>query len=173
MTRSLSKRTQGTLALIALICLTLVQCNRQNCEDLRNELSQQKAEWAKCTRSEECIIVGGSESDCTGILACNFAVHRQHRLTAERVVASLPEDSVDCLVCGIPNCERGTVPYCEPISGRCMVVTDVIDGVENKDLGILVQSPSSDEDTGTTAGEGGASSGANQQGSAGQAGAAP
>lgn len=120
------KFTSLALAASILLALTSLQCNHRNCEKLRDELTEQKHEWQKCTRDEECILVGGNRQDCTGILSCNFAVNRRHRLEAERRVASLPEDTVDCMVCNSPNCETGHLAMCEPISGSCMVVTELL-----------------------------------------------
>jgi len=116
-----------TLAIAAILSLSSLQCNHENCEELRDELTTLKNRWAECTRSEECIVVGGNTADCTGVLSCNFAVHRQYRLEAERRVASLPEDTVDCMVCNSPNCESGNLPFCEPVSGRCMILTKLIE----------------------------------------------
>lgn len=166
-----------TLAVAATLSLGSLQCNHENCEKLRNELSAQKNEWAECTRSEECVLVGGNTADCTGVLSCNFAVHRQHRLTAERRVASLPEDTVDCMICNSPNCESGKLPYCEPISGRCMIITELIESEgDEADAGTPMQSvtggdPSDDDDqdNGSVTGEGGgfgAQLGAGGEGSA-------
>jgi hypothetical protein len=166
-----------TLAVAATLSLGSLQCNHENCEELRDELSTLKNQWAECTRSEECVIVGGNDADCTGVLSCNFAVHRQHRLTAERRVASLPEDSVDCMVCNSPNCERGELPYCEPISGRCMIITKLIepeDGDAEADAGTPMQSVTGgssgdDDDDEPVTGEGGGFG--SQLGSGGEGGA--
>lgn len=171
-----SKTIPTLLALLSLTSLGLLQCNRSNCEDLRNELTAQKTEWSKCSRNEECVIVGGNTGDCSGILSCNFAVHRVHRLTAERRVASLPEESVDCMACNSPNCESGDLAFCEPVSGRCMIVTDLVEPEAEGEEASAVQSLTKpgDPDPDEPMGEGGQGSFGNDPSAfGGQAGAAP
>lgn len=147
----------SALVVLSLLCVPLLQCNHENCDRLREDLLEEKNSWNECTRHEECILVGGNSQDCTGVMACNFAVHREHRLAAERRVLQLPEDTVDCLVCASPNCESGDIPFCEPVSGRCMIVTEIIEGDdEEATTGTAMQSVvSSDERSEDPAGEGG------------------
>lgn len=117
----------GILAAVLLVATPGIQCNRSNCEDLRDELHAQKLGWQSCEQHEDCIIVGGNTADCTGIMSCNFAVNRQYRHAADRRVASLPEETADCFECASPNCIRGEITLCEPVSGRCIIVTEILD----------------------------------------------
>ena len=117
----------GLLGALLLVALPGVQCNKASCEDKRDELYAQKLEWQTCERDVDCVIVGGSSRDCTGIMSCNFAVNRSSREAAERRVASLPEETQDCFECASPNCEEGSLPHCEPVSGRCMVISELIE----------------------------------------------
>jgi hypothetical protein len=116
-------------ALFLSICcaLPLVQCNHGNCEDLRNELTTLKDKWQVCTRDLDCIKIGGNTKDCSGVLSCNLGVNRIYRSEADRRIASLPEDSVDCMVCTSPNCIEGDITLCEPVSGKCIIVTALLD----------------------------------------------
>lgn len=115
------------LASILLVALPGIQCNKASCEDLRDELHAQKLVWQACESDLDCVIVGGSTRDCSGIMSCNFAVHRKFRGDAERRIASLPEETQDCFECASPNCESGELPHCEPVSGRCLVVTRLVE----------------------------------------------
>lgn len=123
---TVSSRALFPLTLLALAFAT-TRCNNADCESLRDELMAQKLSWQDCTRDEECIKVGGNQGDCTGIMSCDFAVNAVHRLTAERRVASLPEESQDCMQCSSPNCVVGKRAFCEPVSRKCMVVTEIVE----------------------------------------------
>lgn len=112
----------------ALMAWPLVHCDVSRCERLRDELHAQKISWGECETSSDCIKVFGSEKDCTGIFSCDFAVNRVYRLDAERRVASLPEESVDCIECQSPNCVQGDIAWCEPVTRQCIVVTELIGG---------------------------------------------
>jgi hypothetical protein len=112
---------------LAGLLLAATQCNNSECESLRDDLTREKLEWQRCARDEDCIIVGGNLKDCTGVLACNFAVNRDRRIEAERRVVSLPEDTVDCMQCSPPNCVDGELAICEPVTQRCIVVTDLVE----------------------------------------------
>jgi hypothetical protein len=120
-------------ALRAMIGLTLLlpvlgtSCNNAQCESLRDELTSTKRRWARCTTHTDCIKIGGSSGDCTGIMTCDFAVNRSFRLEAERRIASLPEETVDCTQCTSANCVAGDIAWCEPRSGQCIVVTEILD----------------------------------------------
>jgi hypothetical protein len=118
----------GILGPTLLLGLLGLGCNSAQCESLRDELTRAKHQWAKCSAHSDCVKIGGNPGDCTGIMTCNFAVNRKSRLEAERRVASLPEETVDCTECTAPNCVVGDIAFCEPTSGQCIVVTDVVDG---------------------------------------------
>src|SRR5689334_2909904 len=69
------------------------------CEAERDKLIAQKRVWAACNPAngdDDCIILGGQESDCTGVLKCDFAVSRTKRAEAERVALSLATEQIVC-----------------------------------------------------------------------------
>jgi hypothetical protein len=111
-----------------LLALPLVQCNMSHCENMRDELHAQKIKWGECETSLDCIKIFGNRKDCTGIMSCDFSVNRKYREEAERRVASLPEETVDCIECQSPNCVQGKLDWCEPVTKQCMVITDLLDG---------------------------------------------
>jgi hypothetical protein len=115
------------LALCA-IGLPFVGCNHSNCEVLRDDLYAQKLKWQQCDSDLDCMEIGGNSKDCTGILSCNLSINRRYRDEAVRRIASLPEDSVDCMLCVSPNCEEGMISICEPVTKQCLLVTKILDG---------------------------------------------
>jgi hypothetical protein len=119
---------RGIIGPTLLLALLGTGCNSSQCESLRDELTKTKRQWSRCSSHADCIKIGGNPGDCTGIMTCNFAVNRSSRLEAERRVASLPEETLDCSECTAPNCVSGDIAFCEPRSGQCMVVTEVLDG---------------------------------------------
>jgi hypothetical protein len=121
------------LIVTAVLAMLGTQCNKAHCEDLRDELFALRRSWQTCQQHSDCILVGGNPGDCTGILSCNLAVNRGKRLEAERRIASLPEETLDCMECQPPNCEKGEMVYCEPVTHLCIVITDVVD----LDAGVL------------------------------------
>jgi uncharacterized membrane protein YgcG len=126
MTRFSSSHLPNLFALACGVWLTM-SCNNANCEHLRDELFAKKTTWQECVRDEDCIKVGGNGKDCTGILSCDFAVNRVYRDAAERRVASLPQESVDCTECSTPNCVAGDIAMCEPVTHQCIIVTGILD----------------------------------------------
>jgi hypothetical protein len=125
-------KTEPSLLRRAFVVLALVlpaglQCNRSKCESLRDELTAQKEGWAQCQEDTDCVLVGGSGKDCTGIMSCDFPVNRAFRAEAERRVASLPEETVDCMECSAPKCVGGSIVVCDPTSHQCIPVTEVLD----------------------------------------------
>ncbi|MBV9947781.1 MAG: hypothetical protein JOZ69_13080, partial [Myxococcales bacterium] len=79
--------------------------------------------WGACDPRDPnaCIQVGGNSRDCTGVLTCDFAVNRQHRLEAEHAVLTIGQQSLGCYLCAQPNCVGG-IPTCEPVSQQCILV---------------------------------------------------
>jgi hypothetical protein len=125
------------LIVTAVLAMLGTQCNKAHCEDLRDDLFALRRSWQTCQQHSDCILVGGNPADCTGILSCNLAVNRGKRLEAQRRIASLPEETLDCMECQSPNCERGNLTYCEPVTHLCIVVTEIVDldaGVLKMDL---------------------------------------
>jgi hypothetical protein len=123
------KRTgrPGMLIATALVALTGTQCNKANCEDIRDELFRDKLEWASCTSDDQCIIIGGNERDCSGVLTCNLAINKSRRQEAERRIISLPEETADCIECASPNCPEGEITLCERVSKKCIIVKGIVD----------------------------------------------
>jgi hypothetical protein len=113
--------------LCAVAASFATSCNVAHCEDLRDELSAAKQGWQKCEVDSDCTIVGGNTKDCTGIFSCNTAVNRVHREEAERRIASLPEETVDCVSCKGPNCISGIIPLCDQATKTCIIVTEIIE----------------------------------------------
>jgi hypothetical protein len=124
------KRTTrpGLFIATAFVALTGTQCNKANCEDLRDELYFQKLEWETCKTDSDCILVGGNGKDCTGVFTCHVALNRENRLEAERRIISLPEETADCMACTSPNCPEGNIPFCERKSKKCIIVKELVDG---------------------------------------------
>ncbi len=108
--------------------LAALNCDNAQCRELRDELFKLKRGWQACTNSFDCIIVGGNQKDCSGVMSCDFAVNRQFRDQAEERVARLPTESVDCHECSNPNCETGKLPYCEPVTHQCVIIDQLLDG---------------------------------------------
>ena len=115
------------LVLSGVFASFITSCNAAHCEDLRDELSALQEKWRKCDTDFDCTIVGGNVKDCTGVLSCNQAINKRYRDEAERRIASLPEETVDCMVCKPPNCVQGIIPLCEQPTKTCIIVTEIID----------------------------------------------
>lgn len=92
--------------------------------------------WEECdpTAPDPCILEPGNPKDCTGVLACPFAINAKYRTAAEAEQLVMGEQSKGCYQCSIPNCFSGTTGYCEPISKRCLLVQSVT----SEDGGIIV-----------------------------------
>ena len=115
------------LPLVFVLGLPLTQCNVENCEKKRDELTVLKRKWQQCTDNSQCMIVGGNGADCSGILACNVAINRIYRDEAERRIQSLPEETADCIRCTPSNCPEGDIAICDTISRECEIVTALLD----------------------------------------------
>lgn len=123
-------RNRSLLLVLLSLALLGAGCDSTHCEALRDELTEAKDQWTKCDTDLDCIKVFGNAKDCTGILSCNFAAHRASRLEAERRIASLPEETQDCIECTPPNCASGDIAVCEPVSQRCILVTAILEEEE-------------------------------------------
>jgi hypothetical protein len=118
------------------------------CTNLRESTYAELETWQACEPGgplDQCIIEAGNTKDCTGVLACDFAINPKFRAEAEERVYSIGEASQGCYLCAVPNCVAAEIGYCEPISRRCIGVTAVTDG------GLLVVgTPPPSGDSGTT-----------------------
>lgn len=115
--------------LAALVALTLAECgDKARCDQLRDDTYEKKRTWAECMTDADCFPLAGNPHDCTGVLACPFAVNIRYREDAERLMLTIGEDSVDCHVCAVPNCNSSSTPLCEPTSHQCVMMDVVGDG---------------------------------------------
>jgi len=121
-------RYRRLLLLLFPFALLGVRCNTAECEAKRDELWALKDSWTRCQQDLDCVKILGSSADCSGILSCDFAINRNARLEAERRIASLPEETTDCVHCTSPACVSGLITLCEPVSQRCILVTQILDG---------------------------------------------
>lgn len=110
------------------IIVTEAKVDSQKCVDLRNATFDKLRGWQGCATDDDCIQVAGSKNDCTGVLACNFAVNKTARVEAEQAVLATASASVVCGVCPQPTCADGKVLACEPQSGLCIIRTDAAAG---------------------------------------------
>jgi hypothetical protein len=111
--------------------VSLTACGESaSCSKLRNDTYATKETWDACNPDDQepCIKVFGNPKDCTGVLACDFAVNPHHRAEAEQSVLTIAEQSQGCYLCAIPNCVGGEQTWCEPVSRRCILVTTLTDG---------------------------------------------
>jgi hypothetical protein len=100
------------------------------CDSLRNSTYTSLQTWQACDPQDptSCIYQPGNPKDCTGVLSCDFAVNPIHRAEAEEAVQTIGQKSQSCYLCATPNCIQGSIPWCEPVSRRCMLVTQLLDG---------------------------------------------
>src|SRR5882724_3725114 len=127
MTSPQTRTIASMTPLVVLMALALSQCgDKAHCEQLRNDTYEQWGAWAQCTSDEDCFPLAGNPRDCTGVLSCPFAVNRKYRVDAERRQLTIGEDSVDCHVCAVPNCNGSLQPHCEPLTHQCLMI-EVLD----------------------------------------------
>jgi hypothetical protein len=144
-------RYRRLVLLLFPFALLGVRCNTAECEAKRDELWALKDSWTRCQHDLDCVKILGNSGDCSGILTCDFAANRNARLEAERRIASLPEETTDCVQCTSANCVTGVITLCEPVSQRCLLVTEILDGgTDNEGSGGTTNGEGSG---GTTAGE--------------------
>jgi hypothetical protein len=127
----MSKVTRlGTLLRAAAVLSGMlgITCDNADCEKLRDDLYADRLKWESCDDDTDCQLVGGNTADCTGIFSCNLAVNTRYVKDAERRIASLPEETVDCHKCGSPNCPEGDIVVCDPAYKRCIVVKELLNG---------------------------------------------
>jgi hypothetical protein len=120
-------RTIAPALLVVLMALALSRCgDKGRCDQLRSDTYEKRRAWAQCVVDEDCFAMAGNPRDCTGVLSCPFAVNWRYREDAERVMLTIGEDSVDCHVCAVPNCNSSNVAHCEPLSHQCLLF-DLLD----------------------------------------------
>jgi len=134
-------RRRAILPLTALACLvgSLLQSaclGTGRCDTLRADLLHKRELWASCDPGggdDQCVMVGGDESDCTGVLHCAFPVNRANRGIAEEAVIQNASESPLCAaVCSTPTCgdTESVKPYCDATLRRC-VIDATYDGGSN------------------------------------------
>ena len=114
----------------ALVSLSIAACGETaDCKNLRETTYANKRTWDACDPNETnpCIKVPGNQKDCTGVLTCDFAVNRPFRDQAELAVYKIGEQSQGCFLCAVPNCIAGEIPFCEPVSRRCIIISQLLD----------------------------------------------
>ena len=122
------RRNTMTMVMLALTSLALARCmDRAKCDELRQELYDKRKAWAACETDADCLAIGGNPKDCTGVLACPFAVNRIHREEAEREMLSSGDQSVDCHLCATPTCAETAALVCEPVTRRCILAGETFD----------------------------------------------
>jgi hypothetical protein len=117
------------------------------CTNLRQTTYANLEAWQACDPSgpaEQCIPEPGNPKDCTGVLACNFAINARFRAQAEMAVYTIGQQSQGCYLCAVPNCVAVETAICEPVSHRCIGVTQITDGGF-----VISSSPPEDSGTGT------------------------
>ncbi len=97
----------------------------QQCETLRADLRAQLDSWRGCDPTkgdDQCAIVGGDPSDCTGVLSCDFAVNVSNLRAAQDAVV---DNSVHREICGdfcsMPTCAADSLPICDPALRQCVI----------------------------------------------------
>jgi len=99
------------------------------CKTLRQAVYNELVTWEECdpTDPNACIVESGNPKDCTGVLACTFAINPKFRTQAELTVLEIPEQSTGCYLCATPACQGGTTATCEVVTGvpggRCMLIS--------------------------------------------------
>jgi hypothetical protein len=147
-------RHRRLLLLLIPFALFGIRCNSAECEAKRDELWALKDSWTRCEEDWECVKVFGNTGDCSGVLSCDFAANRSSRLDAMRRIAQVAEETTDCLQCQTPNCVSGVLTLCEPVSQRCILVTEIRDG-GSVDTPATGGTGTGGTDTGGTSGAGG------------------
>jgi hypothetical protein len=111
--------------------MSLTACgDSSQCTKTRDDTFAQLQSWSNCDPNDptSCIIVPGNARDCSGVLTCDFAVNRLNRVAAEQATLTIANKTQGCYLCATPNCVNGDIPYCDPESRQCIVVTALIDG---------------------------------------------
>jgi hypothetical protein len=116
--------TTPLVVILVLASFALADCaDGANCEVLRQNLYDQRKAWAACEVDADCIVLPGNGRDCTGVLACPFAVNRASRDDAELRMLGIGSESLKCHLCATPNCADGVTASCDRLSHRCLIDT--------------------------------------------------
>ena len=111
---------------------TIEACGESGaCEQLRQTEFADLTAWQNCDPDvfpSQCLQIAGNPKDCTGVLACSFAVNATHRADAEWAVLVSGQQSQGCYLCATPSCLGGDLAYCEPTSHRCDLAAVILDG---------------------------------------------
>jgi hypothetical protein len=121
----------GAFAAFGSTTVALSACgDSSSCTRLRTDTYALKQTWGACdpAAAEPCIFVLGNSKDCTGVLTCEFAVNPIHRVEAEEEVLTIAGRSQGCYLCATPTCVDGEIPWCEPITRQCLLVSGFTDG---------------------------------------------
>lgn len=125
-----SNRRRATLWTIALttlagLALQTACLGTARCDALRTELLHKRDGWTGCDPAggdDQCVLVAGDGTDCTGVFRCSFAVNRVFRSDAEHAVIDNASDAPVCeAVCSNPRCGQDSAPRCDATTHRCVV----------------------------------------------------
>ena len=106
----------------ALPCfLALMACS--SWASVRDEAREMKTELGACVAGDTCVRIAGRGRDCTGVLACAFAVRADHAAEAETRARDLAEDSRGHGVCAQAFCDDADEAICDVAIGRCVLTT--------------------------------------------------
>jgi hypothetical protein len=124
------------IALLACVSTTLgeatslVACgDSPGCTELRTQMYANREVWDACDPSQgstACVAIAGNPKDCTGVLACDFAVTPGHRKDAELATYTIAQQSQGCYQCELPGCIQGDMPYCDPATHRCILIRGLL-----------------------------------------------
>jgi hypothetical protein len=124
----------GVFVVVSGGSVSITACgDSSQCVKVRNEMFAKQEQWADCNPfdPEPCIKVFGNRQDCSGVLFCDFAVNPIHRLEAEQAVLTIANQTQGCYLCATPACVGGELTACEPISHKCILFTNLVDGGSN------------------------------------------
>jgi hypothetical protein len=111
---------------LAGIALHVVGClGTGPCDSLRARLLDERDSWSVCDPSQgddQCAIVTGDGTDCTGVFRCDFPVNRGALALAERAVVAVASQSPECAaVCSGLTCPADAPPRCDPLTRHCVM----------------------------------------------------
>lgn len=119
-------RVAATALAVLVAAVALPGCAR-DCEEIGAEIDSLLAEWQTCSDGETCVLLQPpAATDCTGKLACGFAVRSEVESEAASDAARLVDEAQSgCDECAVVECEAALDAYCaidpETLQGRCTV----------------------------------------------------